>query len=201
MAGRAVPDCEAWKDDLVVIEAEFAAAAELDAHCDHRCDPCNGRLWNLLAVDGRVGGKRQAVEPQDEGVRGSRTTLAEGMRYLSVVASVLGFTAVAAAQGVSHFEVGHLAPVSRSHTFEALEGQEVVVEVRSEEFDTLLTVRAPTGEEFENDDFDDTNSQVTFSAGETGTYEVVVESFSGGRCDRTFQSGSAPSLWAQGPGR
>lgn len=118
------------------------------------------------------------------------------MRYLSVVALVLGFAAVATAQDVSHFEVGHLEPVSGSHTFEALEGQEVVVEVRSEEFDTLLTVRAPTGEEFENDDFDDTNSQVTFTAGETGTYEVVVENYSGGGGAYTVSIETSRPYWA-----
>ena len=129
-------------------------------------------------------------------MRGSHITKEEGMRYLSVVALVLGFAAVAAAQDVSHFEVGHLEPVSGSHTFEALEGQEVVIEVRSEEFDTLLTVRAPTGEEFENDDFDDTNSQVTFTAGETGTYEVVVESYSGGGGAYTVSIETSRPYWA-----
>ena len=117
------------------------------------------------------------------------------MRYLSVVVLVLGFTAVAVAQDVSHFEVGHLEPVSQSHAFEALEGQEVVVELRSEEFDTFLTVRAPTGEEFENDDFEGTNSQVTFTAGETGTYEVIVESFSGGGAYTVSIESSRP-YWA-----
>ena len=118
------------------------------------------------------------------------------MRYLSVVALVLGFTTMAAAQGVSHFEVGHLEPVLQSHTFEALEGEEVVVEVRSAEFDTLLTVRAPTGEEFENDDFDDTNSQVTFTAGETGTYEVIVESYSRGGGAYTVSIETSRPYWA-----
>ena len=118
------------------------------------------------------------------------------MRYLSVVALVLGFTAAAVAQDVSHFEVGRLEPVSQSHAFEALEGQEVVVELRSEEFDTFLTVRTPSGEEFENDDFDDTNSRVTFTAGETGTHEVIVKSFSSGGGTYTVSIESSRPYWA-----
>ena len=118
------------------------------------------------------------------------------MRYLSVVALVLGFTAAAFAQDVSHFEVGRLEPVSQSHAFEALEGQEVVVELRSEEFDTFLTVRTPSGEEFENDDSDDTNSRVTFTAGETGTHEVIVKSFSSGGGAYTVSIESSRPYWA-----
>ena len=99
------------------------------------------------------------------------------MRYLSVIALVLGFADVVLAQGVSRREFGYLEPVTAAYTFEATEGEEVVVDLRSEEFDTLLTVRAPSGEEFENDDFDETNSQVTFTAEETGMYEVIVKGY------------------------
>ena len=99
------------------------------------------------------------------------------MRYLSVMALVLGFANVVRAQGVSRVEYGYLEPADAAYTFEADEGEEVEVELRSEEFDTLLTVRAPSGEEFENDDFDDTNSQVTFTAEETGMHEVIVKGY------------------------
>ena len=102
------------------------------------------------------------------------------MRYLSAIALVLGFADVVLAQGVSRVEYGYLEPATAAYTFDATEGEDVVVELRSEEFDTLLTVRAPSGEEFDNDDFDETNSQVTFTAEETGMYEVFVRAFGDG---------------------
>ena len=79
--------------------------------------------------------------------------------------------------GCVSLEYGYLEPATAAYTFEANEGEEVEVELRSEEFNTLLTVRAPSGDEFENDDFDETNSEVTFTAEKTGMYEVIVKGY------------------------
>lgn len=117
------------------------------------------------------------------------------MRYLVVMALVLWFAAVGLAQGVSLLEYGYLEPPAAAYTFEAMEGEEVVVELRSEEFDTLLVVRSPSGQEFENDDFDETNSQVTFTAEEAGTYEVFVEGFSGGSGSYSVSIESSRPYW------
>ena len=117
------------------------------------------------------------------------------MRYLIVMALVLGFAAAGHAQGVSLLEYGYLEPAAAAYTFEAMEGEEVVVELRSEEFDTMLVVRSPSGEEYENDDFDETNSQVTFTAEETGTYEVFVRGFSGGSGSYSVSIESSRPYW------
>ena len=117
------------------------------------------------------------------------------MRHLIAMALVLGFASVGLAQGVSLLEYGYLEPATAAYTFEAMEGEEVVVELRSEEFDTLLMVRSPAGEEYENDDFDETNSQVTFTAEETGTYEVFVRGFSGGSGSYSVSIESSRPYW------
>lgn len=71
---------------------------------------------------------------------------------------------------------------SDSYTFIADRGDSAIVDLRSGEFDTFLTVRAPNGEEFSNDDYEASfdRSLVSIPRTETGVYEVVVSSFSAG---------------------
>lgn len=68
------------------------------------------------------------------------------------------------------------------YTLALQEGQEVTVNLTSEDFDTYLTVFQPDGEIVAfNDDFEGSRqrSQVTFVAPVSGEYEVAVEAFVG----------------------
>jgi hypothetical protein len=64
-------------------------------------------------------------------------------------------------------------------TFEGRAGAFAVIELRSETFDPYLIVRAPSGEQLENDDFegDASRSVVAFRIQESGTYTVGVTSY------------------------
>lgn len=65
---------------------------------------------------------------------------------------------------------------------EAKAGQRIVVDLRSDEFDTLLRVKAPGGEEEENDDYglETGHSHVEMIALEDGVYAIQVTSFDPG---------------------
>ncbi len=67
-------------------------------------------------------------------------------------------------------------------TFEGRRGQEAVIDLRSSDFDPYLIVRAPSGEQFDNDDYegDVSRSLIALVLDETGTYEVTVTSYKKG---------------------
>ena len=69
-----------------------------------------------------------------------------------------------------------------SYSFVADRGDSTIIDLRSGEFDTFLTVRAPNGEEFSNDDYESSfdRSLVSIPRTETGIYEVIVSSFAQG---------------------
>jgi len=89
------------------------------------------------------------------------------------------------------------------HTFEGRAGQRVTIRLESNEFDTYLAIIGPNDEVLaENDDFDgSTNSSVTLTFPETGTYTIVAngyDSSSRGRYALVVSgSGSGPSNTAQ----
>ncbi|MEM9019626.1 MAG: caspase family protein [Planctomycetota bacterium] len=61
------------------------------------------------------------------------------------------------------------------YRFEAVAGQQVTIDLKSQEFDTFLKLIAPSGKEFINDDFDGTaHSQISFIAEETGVYRLYA---------------------------
>ncbi|MEM1042050.1 MAG: PPC domain-containing protein [Bacteroidota bacterium] len=66
-----------------------------------------------------------------------------------------------------------------AYTFEAQEGQEVVVRLDGRAgLDTYLIVRSPSGAEWNNDDFEGASvSQVSLVAGEAGTWDVWASGF------------------------
>ncbi|MGB7314238.1 MAG: tetratricopeptide repeat protein [Nodosilinea sp.] len=67
------------------------------------------------------------------------------------------------------------------HTFEGTEGQDVVVDLVSEEFDTYLIVFGPEGNRVaENDDGDGSNARVRLTLPVTGTYRVRATSYGAG---------------------
>ena len=67
-------------------------------------------------------------------------------------------------------------------TVEAQEGQTLIVDVQSPEFDTYLILETPAGDQERNDDWaDDTmHSHIELVAPVTGTYSVLVTSFAAG---------------------
>lgn len=69
-----------------------------------------------------------------------------------------------------------------TYSFEGQIGQNVILDLRSEDFDTYLYVISPDGEEFSNDDFegDTRRSVLNLNLNEDGVYEVRVSSFSSG---------------------
>jgi hypothetical protein len=105
------------------------------------------------------------------------------MRAL-VFALLIGCVAPAAAQsytgalepGDATREFGELYD---AYSFEAQEGQQVTVRLEGEpDLDTYLIVRAPSGQEWTNDDFEGNNvSQVSFVAGEGGTWDVWATAY------------------------
>lgn len=66
-----------------------------------------------------------------------------------------------------------------AYSFEAQEGQQVTVRLEGEpNLDTYLIVRSPAGTEWTNDDFEGNNvSQVSFVAGEAGTWDVWASAY------------------------
>jgi hypothetical protein len=62
------------------------------------------------------------------------------------------------------------------HQFEAIAGQPLVIDLRSDDFDPYLIVIPPSRDQLENDDFngDDSRSRVEFDAAVAGTYRIVV---------------------------
>ncbi len=67
-------------------------------------------------------------------------------------------------------------------TFEGRSGQEAIIDLRSSDFDPYVIVSTPSGEQFDNDDYEgDTNrSLISLVLEESGTYEVLVTSYEAG---------------------
>jgi hypothetical protein len=67
-----------------------------------------------------------------------------------------------------------------TYNFEAEDGQEITVSMRSDSFDTYLIVESPNGTATENDDFGPGLSQVTLVSDRAGTWTVRATSYSSG---------------------
>ncbi|MFT4813412.1 MAG: hypothetical protein ACI9WR_000715 [Paracoccaceae bacterium] len=69
-----------------------------------------------------------------------------------------------------------------SYTLTGTAGEIWVIDLSSSEFDTYLEVLSPNGEQFANDDFENTidRSLLSLTLSETGTYQVVANSFGAG---------------------
>ncbi len=63
--------------------------------------------------------------------------------------------------------------------FAASAGEDIEIDLQSSEFDTYLVVESPSGQTFENDDFNSSTAQsiVRLTARETGRYRVMVTSY------------------------
>jgi hypothetical protein len=71
---------------------------------------------------------------------------------------------------------------SDAYTFAGTPDQRAVIDLRSGEFDPYVFVRAPSGEQFDNDDFegDASRSLLSLDLTESGEYRVTVTSYSKG---------------------
>jgi len=69
----------------------------------------------------------------------------------------------------------------KMHEFTAREGDQIIVDMTSSDFDTFLFVHSPGGGVHQNDDHGDgTNSRVSVTADQTGTWKVFANSFGRG---------------------
>lgn len=69
-----------------------------------------------------------------------------------------------------------------SYTLTGTAGEVWVIDLSSSEFDTYLEIVSPSGEQFANDDFENTinRSLLSLTLSETGSYQVVANSFVAG---------------------
>lgn len=90
-----------------------------------------------------------------------------------------------------------------AYTFSGSRGQRAVVDLRSGDFDPYVFVRAPSGEQFDNDDFegDASRSLLSLDLSESGEYRVTVTSYEAGETggytltiDVGASSGLAPRM-------
>jgi hypothetical protein len=94
-----------------------------------------------------------------------------------------------------------------AYTFTGKRGERAVIDLRSGDFDPYVIVRAPSGEQFDNDDFegDATRSVLSLDLVESGEYRVTVTSYGKGEgggytlaMDVDAASGIAPHMARSG---
>jgi hypothetical protein len=67
------------------------------------------------------------------------------------------------------------------HTFRAQAGQEIIVDMQSDEFDTYLILESPSGQTWSNDDYGTTRrSYIRTVADQSGNWRVIATSYSRG---------------------
>ncbi len=78
-------------------------------------------------------------------------------------------------------EQGTLSPAQDEYTFSGTEGQSVTITMTSEDFDTVLSLVGPDGQDVAfNDDYARSlNSTIVITLPSTGSYKIVTRSFSG----------------------
>jgi hypothetical protein len=108
-----------------------------------------------------------------------RTLLAQGRLSLSSTAVVADLQRGRLEKGDDTLSTGEFADF---YTFTGDMGQRAVVDLRSGAFDPYVFVRAPSGEQFDNDDFegDAGRSLLSLDLTESGEYRVTVTSYSKG---------------------
>ncbi|MGF1458705.1 MAG: tetratricopeptide repeat protein [Leptolyngbyaceae cyanobacterium] len=86
-------------------------------------------------------------------------------------------------------EQGSIEPALEEYTVTMEAGDVVAITMTSEDFDTVLTLLGPSGEEVAfNDDFGGTlNSQIVYTAAESGEYTIISKSFDGEGGDFNIQ--------------
>jgi tetratricopeptide (TPR) repeat protein len=76
---------------------------------------------------------------------------------------------------------GTLQPAEDEYAFDAEAGQVLAIVMDSEDFDTVLTLMGPNGDEvaFNDDSGGTLNSRIIYSVPTTGNYTIVARSYSG----------------------
>ncbi len=71
---------------------------------------------------------------------------------------------------------------SDSYLFDASSGDEAIIDLRSDDFDSYLRLISPSGEVFTNDDYEGSTSRslISQTLNESGTYTVIVTSYYAG---------------------
>ncbi|MGF1521928.1 MAG: tetratricopeptide repeat protein [Leptolyngbyaceae cyanobacterium] len=100
---------------------------------------------------------------------------------LALSGGSLASTAVRANAQTIFEDQGTLQPAQQEYPIDVEAGDVVAIVLTSEDFDTVLTLLGPDGEEVAfNDDFGGTlNSRIVYSAKVSGTYTVITKSFDG----------------------
>lgn len=107
--------------------------------------------------------------------------ITKGLLAAAVLSGVAGIAHKAALAQALLQQEGTLAPMEDAYTFDGESGQAMTIELRSEDFDTILQLKGPDGEVLmSNDDYGGTlNSTIVIELPESGTYSAIASSFSG----------------------
>jgi hypothetical protein len=83
-----------------------------------------------------------------------------------------------------------------NYTFAGSSGQRAIIDLRSGAFDPYVFVRAPSGEQFDNDDYDGdaSRSRLALEITEDGDYEVTVTSYDEGETGGYTWTFSSPPV-------
>jgi Caspase domain len=111
---------------------------------------------------------------------------------LGVTACLYAAMALGDHDGVTHGELGaddqtlDSGEYADHHTVYGHVGQEIAIDLQSEDFDPYLLVIAPDGKQVENDDYegDAAHARLMVSVSEPGNYDVYVTSFEAGETGR-----------------
>ncbi len=115
----------------------------------------------------------------------------------------------AVASGGSRYESGTLAggdyelssgEYYDSYSFNGSAGEQIVIDLRSSEFDPYLMLITPAEEQFENDDHegDASRSMIAMSLPESGQYEIIITTYKPGESGSYDLSIARPSAAASG---
>lgn len=105
----------------------------------------------------------------------------KGLAAVVTLAGVAGIAHQAALAQALLQQEGTLAPVEDTYTFDGEAGQIMTIELQSEDFDPMLVLKGPDGNDLtSNDDYGGTlNSTIVIELPQAGTYSAVASSFSG----------------------
>jgi hypothetical protein len=108
--------------------------------------------------------------------------MTKGLLAAVVVTGVAGIAHQAAWAQALLQQQGTLAPMEDAYTFEGVADQVMTIELKSDDFDTMLVLKGPDGEVLtSNDDYGGTlNSTIVLALPTSGSYSAVASSFSGG---------------------
>ena len=107
--------------------------------------------------------------------------ITRGLLAAAVMTGIMGIAYKAAWAQALLQQQGTLAPMQDAYAFEGQAGQVMTVELKSEEFDTLLLLKGPDGQVItSNDDYGGTlNSTIVLELPTSGEYSAIASSFAG----------------------